>query len=177
MIYFASMFRLWAALLVAVSLLGCGKKDPNLIAWPVYSDRVKLILAEYDQAMNEVGDIDIKLTPVQQADGKVGAQINPQQAIERIEKEVIPRLQRAKAMADGLKTPNAKLITQIHATLATSLALKLDGYVTMVAAFRGRDPQKYDQGIQKLTSGADQLGSYRKIFSDSLAAGGPVLPK
>ena len=157
-------------LLLVVAVAGCQSQTPTQRAWPAYSNEVKKILGEYDEAMHKVSEIDVALTAPPSAGG---TSLTADSAVKQIEADVIPKLDKIATHAAAIQTPNSSRLTAMHRPLAEALAAKADAYKTMTKAFKDRDTALFDKGVAKLAQAGDQLAGFRKEFSTAVLEGGP----
>lgn len=158
-------------LLAALLLAGCQTQTPTQRVWPSYATEVKKILAEYDLAMHEVSQIDLELGTIPGSAPPVP--LKPDDAVARLEKNVIPKLNDVATHAASVNTPNSSRLTAMHRPLREALAAKADAYKMMCSAFKKKDTSEFDKGQAKLVEAGDLLAGFRRDFMTAIAEGGP----
>ncbi len=158
--------------LAALAIAACDTSTPTQRAWPLYSAEVKKILAAYDDAMLEVANVDVALQIIPGSEPG-STPMKPEEAISKLEKEVIPRLDKAATHAASISIPNSSRLTAMHRPLSESLAAKADAYKMMCTAFKKKDTAEFDKGVAKLTEASNLLSGFRREYGTAVIEGGP----
>jgi hypothetical protein len=162
-------------------LVACQQPSPSQRAWPTYEKAAKDILNEYNNAMNNVVAIDLAspsspaVSPDLATPGKKGGTqpLTTDQAVAKIDSDVVPPLDKAASEANGIELKNVPDIAALHDVLVKGLALKADAYKSIVAAYRSKNAQKFDEAIVKLNKGEQLMTRFQLAFNEGEMDGVP----